>query len=78
MFHSAEVIVFVGVIEDMVRDVAVIAVIRVSLVVSLTGVNISVEVTVFEGLVGGVPSSVVASVKADTTDVGNVLVFVGA
>lgn len=42
MVHSAEVIVFVGVIEDMVRDVAVIAVIRVSLVVSLTGVNVSV------------------------------------
>lgn len=69
---------FVGVIEDMVRDVAVIAVIRVSLVVSLTGVNVSVEVTVFKGVVGGVPSSVVASVEADTTDVGNVLVFVGA
>lgn len=78
MVHSAEVIVFVGVIEDMVRDVAVIAVIRVSLVVSLTGVNVSVEVTVFKGVVGGVPSSVVASVEADTTDVGNVLVFVGA
>lgn len=78
MVRSAEVIVFVGVIEDMVRDVAVIAVIRVSLVVSLTGVNVSVEVTVFKGVVGVVPSSVVASVEADTTDVGNVLVFVGA
>lgn len=31
-----------------------------------------------KGVVGGVPSSVVASVEADTTDVGNVLVFVGA
>lgn len=78
MVHSAEVIVFVGVIEDMVRDVAVIAVIRVSFVVSLTGVNVSVEVTVFKGVGGVVPSSVVASVEADTTDVGNVLVFVGA
>lgn len=78
MVRSTEVIVFVGVIEDMVRDVAVIAVIRVSLVVSLTRVNVSVEVTVFKGVVGGVPSSVVASVEADTTDVGNVLVFVGA
>lgn len=78
MVRSAEVIVFVGVIEDMVREVAVIAVIRVSLVVSLTGVNVSVEVTVFKGVVGVVPSSVVASVEADTTDVGNVLVFVGA
>lgn len=32
----------------------------------------------FKGVVGGVPSSVVASVEADTADVGNVLVFVGA
>lgn len=78
MVRSTEVIVFVGVVEDMVRDVAVIAVVRVSLVVSLTGVNVSVEVTVFKGVVGGVRSSVVASVEADTTDVGNVLVFVGA
>lgn len=77
MVRSTEVIVFVGVVEDMVRDVAVIAVVRVSLVVSLTGVNVSVEVTVFKGVVG-VRSSVVASVEADTTDVGNVLVFVGA
>lgn len=59
MVRSTEVIVFVGVVEDMVRDVAVIAVVRVSLVVSLTRVNVSVEVTVFKGVVGGVPSSVV-------------------
>ena len=70
----AGVIAFVGVIEDMVGEIEVIEVVRVSLGVSVTGISVAfVELMVFRGVVFRVPSSVDASVATDTTCVVGVV-----
>lgn len=72
--NVAGVIVFVGVIEDIVGEIEVIEVVRVSLTVSVTGVSVAfVELMVFRGVVFHVPSSVDASVATDTTCVVGVV-----